>query len=104
MSRILLLVNGLGLGNSTRCHAVIERLRAAGADIEVVTSDNGLWYFADKPEAGRVSAIPALRYGQSRAASASPPPWPRPAPCSTPCAAPRPWSPTPSPASARRRW
>ena len=66
MSRILMLVNGLGLGNSTRCHAVIQRLRAAGAEIEVVTSDNGLWFFADKPEIGRVSEIPSLRYGQAQ--------------------------------------
>jgi len=66
MSRILMLVNGLGLGNSTRCHAVIQRLQAAGAEIEVVTSDNGLWFFADKPEVGRISEIPSLRYGQAQ--------------------------------------
>lgn len=64
MSRILLLVNGLGLGNSTRCYAVIQRLLAAGAEVEVVTSDNGLWFFADKPEVGRVTEIPSLHYGQ----------------------------------------
>jgi len=64
MSRVLLLVNGLGLGNSTRSYAVIERLLAAGAEVEVVTSDNGLWFFADKPEIGRVTEIPSLRYGQ----------------------------------------
>ena len=65
MSRILMLVNGLGLGNSTRCHAVIQRLKASGAEIEVVTSDNGMWFFADKPEIGRVTEIPSLRYGQA---------------------------------------
>jgi len=64
MSRVLMLVNGLGLGNSTRCHAVIERLRAAGAEIEMVTSDNGLWFFGDQPEIGRVTAIPSPRYGE----------------------------------------
>ena len=64
MSRILLLVNGLGLGNSTRCYAVIQRLLAADAEVEVVTSDNGLWFFADKPEVGRATEIPSLRYGQ----------------------------------------
>ena len=64
MSRVLMLVNGLGLGNSTRCHAVIQRLRAAGAEIEVVTSDNGLWFFAERPEIARVTAIPSLRYGE----------------------------------------
>jgi UDP:flavonoid glycosyltransferase YjiC (YdhE family) len=64
MSRILLLVNGLGLGNSTRSYAVIQQLLAADAEVEVVTSDNGLWFFADKPEVGRLTEIPALRYGQ----------------------------------------
>lgn len=64
MSRILLLVNGLGLGNSTRCYAVIQQLLAAGAEVEVATSDNGLWFFADKPEVGRITEIPALNYGQ----------------------------------------
>jgi len=64
MSRILLLVNGLGLGNSTRCYAVIQRLLSVDAEVEVVTSDNGLWFFADKPEVGRVTEIPSLRYGQ----------------------------------------
>ena len=43
--RILFLVNGLGLGNSTRCHAVMQRLIEHGAEIQVVTSGNGLWYF-----------------------------------------------------------
>jgi len=64
MSRILLLVNGLGLGNSTRCYALIQRLLATGAEVEVVTSDNGLWFFADKPEVGRATEIPSLSYGQ----------------------------------------
>lgn len=64
--RILFLVNGLGLGNSTRCYAVIRRLLAAGAAVEVVTSDNGLWFFANKSELGGVTEIPSLRYGASR--------------------------------------
>ena len=64
MSRILLLVNGLGLGNSTRSYAVIQQLLARGAEVEVVTSNNGLWFFADKPEVGRVTEIPSLHYGQ----------------------------------------
>ncbi len=61
--RILFLVNGLGLGNSTRCHAVMQGLLARGATIEVVTSDNGLWFFADSPGLAGVTAIPSLSYG-----------------------------------------
>jgi UDP:flavonoid glycosyltransferase YjiC (YdhE family) len=41
----LFVVNGLGLGNSTRCHAVIERLAAAGCRVHMLTSGNGLAYF-----------------------------------------------------------
>jgi UDP:flavonoid glycosyltransferase YjiC (YdhE family) len=61
--RILFLVNGLGLGNSTRCYAVMRRLLAAGAEIEVMTSNNGLWFFADKTDVGSVIEMPSLRYG-----------------------------------------
>src|SRR2546423_8291796 len=41
----LFVINGLGLGNSTRCHAVIEHLANAGCRIHVLTSGNGLTYF-----------------------------------------------------------
>ena len=64
MSRVLFLVNGLGLGNSTRCYAVIERLSAANVEVEIITSDNGLWFFADQQRIGRVTEMPSLHYGQ----------------------------------------
>ncbi len=49
MSRTcLFLINGLGLGNSTRCHAVIERLAETDCQVHVMTSGNGLTYFQDK--------------------------------------------------------
>ncbi|PKU24308.1 glycosyltransferase family protein [Telmatospirillum siberiense] len=63
--RILFLVNGLGLGNSTRCQAVIERLTDAGAEVEVVSSDNGLWFFENDPAVARITPIGSLRYGSS---------------------------------------
>jgi UDP:flavonoid glycosyltransferase YjiC (YdhE family) len=44
----LFMINGLGMGNSTRCHAVIERLAEAGCRVHVLTSGNGLTYFQDK--------------------------------------------------------
>lgn len=62
--RVLFLVNGLGLGNSTRCHAIIQRLAEAGAEVRVVTSGNGGWYFADKPEVGPLIEVPSLQYGK----------------------------------------
>jgi UDP-N-acetylglucosamine:LPS N-acetylglucosamine transferase len=62
-TRILFLVNGLGLGNSTRCHAVIQRLLDRGAEIQVVTSGNGLWYFQSVPGIGRPHEVESLYYG-----------------------------------------
>src|SRR5439155_9296538 len=44
----LFIINGLGLGNSTRCYAVMEHLVEQGARIHVLTSGNGLKFFQDK--------------------------------------------------------
>ena len=43
---ILFAVNGLGLGNCTRSHAVIDELRVRGYQVAVATSGNGLDYFS----------------------------------------------------------
>jgi UDP:flavonoid glycosyltransferase YjiC (YdhE family) len=49
MSRnCLFAINGLGMGNSTRCHAVMEHLAEAGVNLHVLTSGNGLAYFQGK--------------------------------------------------------
>lgn len=61
--RILFIVNGLGLGNSTRCHAVIQRLVPSRAEIAVATSTNGLWYFADRLEVSELIPLTPLFYG-----------------------------------------
>jgi uncharacterized protein (TIGR00661 family) len=60
--RALFLVNGLGLGNSTRCHAIIQRLLERGANVEVITSGNGKWYFDGHNDTGKVHAIEAFYY------------------------------------------
>jgi UDP:flavonoid glycosyltransferase YjiC (YdhE family) len=62
-TRILFLVNGLGLGNSTRCHAVIQRLLDRGVEIQVVTSGNGLWYFQSVPGIAHLHEVESLYYG-----------------------------------------
>ena len=62
-TRILFLVNGLGLGNSTRCHAVMQRLFDYGAEIQIVTSGNGLWYFQSVPGVARLHEVESLYYG-----------------------------------------
>ncbi|MBF0587930.1 MAG: hypothetical protein HQL53_02255 [Magnetococcales bacterium] len=63
--RILFLVNGLGLGNATRCDAVIQALHRHGAEIQVVTSGNGLWYFRDHAIVKTVHENESFHYAAS---------------------------------------
>jgi UDP:flavonoid glycosyltransferase YjiC (YdhE family) len=56
-------VNGIGLGNSTRCHAVIEHLAERGVRVHVLTSGNGLEYFRGRPEVQSLTATRPLFYG-----------------------------------------
>lgn len=60
-----MLVNGLGLGNSTRCHAVIQQLADLGAEVSVVTQGNGVWYFEGRPEIKAIHEIESLYYAKS---------------------------------------
>jgi uncharacterized protein (TIGR00661 family) len=60
--RALFLVNGLGLGNSTRCHAIIQRVLERGAQVEVITSGNGKWYFDGHKDTGKVHGMEAFYY------------------------------------------
>ena len=53
-------VNGLGLGNSTRCHAVMQCLAAAGCRIHVLTSGNGLSYFQNRDGIESLSEMESL--------------------------------------------
>jgi UDP:flavonoid glycosyltransferase YjiC (YdhE family) len=61
---ILFAINGLGMGNSTRCHVVIQRL-ATEAEVHVITSGNGLFFLKDRPEISSLSATPPLAYAFS---------------------------------------
>ncbi|HEY2573554.1 MAG TPA: glycosyltransferase family protein [Verrucomicrobiaceae bacterium] len=61
----LFLINGLGMGNSTRCHAVIEHLAAAGCAVHVLTSGNGLKYFQDRDGVTSLNEMVSLYYSGS---------------------------------------
>jgi UDP:flavonoid glycosyltransferase YjiC (YdhE family) len=63
MKRVLFLVNGLGLGNATRCHAIMQKLAEAGVGCSVATSGNGLWYFRQQQDAGEPVELKSLHYG-----------------------------------------
>lgn len=60
--RCLFLINGLGLGNSTRCHAVIEHLAAEGREVHVLTSGNGLSYFGGRHNIASLSSMASFFY------------------------------------------
>jgi len=61
----LFLINGLGMGNSTRCHAVIQNLAAAGVKVHVLTSGNGLKYFSTRPEIASLHEMASFYYSGS---------------------------------------
>lgn len=50
------------MGNSTRCHAVMEHLGEAGVEIHVLTSGNGLAYLGSKPGIASVNAMESFYY------------------------------------------
>jgi hypothetical protein len=58
----LFMINGLGLGNSTRCHAIIENLLKKGAEIHVMTSGNGLEFFRKTTGLASLTSVDAFFY------------------------------------------
>ena len=63
MKKLLFIVNGLGMGNATRCESIIERLIDKKIDIEILTSGNGLQYFKDRGYVSKLYELSALYYG-----------------------------------------
>jgi UDP:flavonoid glycosyltransferase YjiC (YdhE family) len=64
--RILFLVNGLGLGNSTRCHAVIQELLLKEVEVKVITSENGLWYFQKTDDVSKICESRSFHYASTK--------------------------------------
>ena len=61
--KILFLINGLGLGNSTRCSAIIDRLIFKKCEVSVITSGNGEWFFKNKIFIKNLYIIDEIKYG-----------------------------------------
>jgi predicted glycosyltransferase len=57
------MINGLGMGNSTRCHAVIKKLSAV-MDVHVLTGGNGATFFQDKTEIKSLNIMDSLFYAK----------------------------------------
>jgi uncharacterized protein (TIGR00661 family) len=66
MKNILFIVNGLGMGNSTRCHSIIERLRHNGFNLDVITSGNGIEYFRNIEEVSNLFEFQSLNYTKGK--------------------------------------
>jgi UDP:flavonoid glycosyltransferase YjiC (YdhE family) len=64
-NRLLFLVGGYGLGNSTRCDAVIGRLVELGYEVDAVTSANSADYFRASKNVRRRFVEEPLGYGKS---------------------------------------
>ena len=62
----LFIINGLGMGNSTRCYAIIEYLLDKGMKIHVLTSGNGITFFKDKASISSLSSMNSLFYGETK--------------------------------------
>lgn len=60
----LFIINGLGLGNSTRCHAVMEELAEAGLRIHVLTSGNGLEYLRGRECIESLTSMESFSYSK----------------------------------------
>ena len=63
-TKVLFIVNGLGLGNSTRCSAIIHELYGLGYEIDLVTSANGLNYFKTSDKIAELFSFRSLVYGK----------------------------------------
>lgn len=62
--KILFIVNGLGLGNSTRCSAIIHELFKAGFGVDVISSGNGFGFFSKSSEISNLFKFKPLFYGK----------------------------------------
>lgn len=65
-NKILFLINGLGLGNSTRCEAIIRELILKGYSISVATSGNGFKYFKKSDLSLTITRLYQHEYGKSQ--------------------------------------
>ena len=64
--KFLFVINGLGLGNSTRCEPIIDLLEKGGHDLHLATSGNGLFYYEGNNNLETIYELKTLKYGTSK--------------------------------------
>ena len=63
MVPIIFIINGLGMGNCTRCDAIIENLSKSNVKIHVLTCGNGIKYFENNKNIASLSSMESFHYG-----------------------------------------
>jgi hypothetical protein len=69
--RVLFIVNGLGMGNSTRSDSIMQHLRHLGYVADILTSGNGLRYFREHRHKGQLFSFGSLAYGDDASGNLS---------------------------------
>lgn len=64
--KVLFVINGLGLGNSTRCYAIIQELAQKHVDVVAILCGNSRSFFKNKKEISKSYSIDQLRYGTGK--------------------------------------
>jgi UDP:flavonoid glycosyltransferase YjiC (YdhE family) len=59
----LFIINGLGMGNCTRCDAIIENLLKSNVEIHVLTCGNGIKYFESNKSIASLTSMESFHYG-----------------------------------------
>jgi uncharacterized protein (TIGR00661 family) len=59
----LFIINGLGMGNCTRCDAIIENLLKSNVEVHVLTCGNGIEYFENNKNIASLSSMESFHYG-----------------------------------------
>lgn len=59
----LFIINGLGMGNCTRCDAIIENLINLNIEVHVLTCGNGLKYFENNTKIASLNSMESFHYG-----------------------------------------
>jgi len=66
MKKLLYIINGLGLGNSTRCSSIMHYHDKNQCVVDVLTSGNGIGFFKNKSGVNKLFFFKGLNYGKGK--------------------------------------
>lgn len=64
INTLIFFVNGLGLGNSTRCYSIIDAIKKKNKKVNIIvaTSGNGYWFFKNQKEVDILHKLKQVSY------------------------------------------